>query len=194
MPKKWHQKFDDVLLSKGFVWNQYDKFVYSKFHATGLGVILCLYIDDILIFSTNQDQVDYTKRLFSSKFLINDIGEANVILGIRSNRRTKGLLWHNHIILRKFSISLTLLIVLRCVPLLILLWNWCVILASPFHNWNTLRRLGAWCMLWQAPYLIFPMSWGDWVDILVILLLNIGIQFEEYLSILKALLITIWVT
>ncbi|KAD3337350.1 hypothetical protein E3N88_32870 [Mikania micrantha] len=34
-PKKWHQKFDEVVLSTGFVLNQADKRVYSKFDYFG---------------------------------------------------------------------------------------------------------------------------------------------------------------
>ena len=39
-PKQWHQKFDDVVLSNGFSLNQADKCVYSKFDASGKGVII----------------------------------------------------------------------------------------------------------------------------------------------------------
>ncbi|GJZ55553.1 zinc finger, CCHC-type containing protein [Tanacetum coccineum] len=79
-PKQWHQKFDDVVLSSGFVLNQYDKCVYSKFDGSGKGVIICLYVDDMLIFGTDQNQVDKTKKFVSSKFFIKDMGEADVIL------------------------------------------------------------------------------------------------------------------
>ena len=67
-PKQWHQKFDEVILSSGFKLNQSDKCVYSRFDSSGSGVIICLYVDDMLIFSTDQLQVDETKSLLSSKF------------------------------------------------------------------------------------------------------------------------------
>ncbi|GKE17039.1 zinc finger, CCHC-type containing protein, partial [Tanacetum coccineum] len=79
--KQWHQKFDEVLLSSAFLLNQYDKCVYIKFDGSGKGVIICLYVDDMLIFGTNQNQVDKTKKFLSSKFLMKDMGEAGVILG-----------------------------------------------------------------------------------------------------------------
>nr|GEY37493.1 zinc finger, CCHC-type [Tanacetum cinerariifolium] len=34
-PKQWHQKFDEVVLSNGYLLNQADKCVYSKFDKTG---------------------------------------------------------------------------------------------------------------------------------------------------------------
>ncbi|GJW27908.1 zinc finger, CCHC-type containing protein [Tanacetum coccineum] len=79
-PKQWHQKFDDVVLSSGFHLNQSDKCVYSKFDSSTKGVIICLYVDDMLIFGTDQNQVDKTKKFLSSRFSMKDIGEADVIL------------------------------------------------------------------------------------------------------------------
>ncbi|GJX25762.1 zinc finger, CCHC-type containing protein [Tanacetum coccineum] len=79
-PKQWHQKFDDVVLSNGFSLNQANKCMYSKFDASGKGVIICLYADDMLIFGTDQDQVNKTKEFLSSNFDMKDLGEAEVIL------------------------------------------------------------------------------------------------------------------
>ncbi|GKC49504.1 zinc finger, CCHC-type containing protein [Tanacetum coccineum] len=52
-PKQWHQKFDEVVLSNGYLLNQADK---------------C---------------VDLTKEFLSSRFSMKDMWEADVILGIR---------------------------------------------------------------------------------------------------------------
>lgn len=90
-PKQWHQKFDEVVLSSGFVINQADKCLYSKFDTHGKGVIICLYVDDMLIFGTDQDQVDETKAFLSSKFDMKDMGEADVILGIKIKRGNNGI-------------------------------------------------------------------------------------------------------
>nr|GEY40298.1 zinc finger, CCHC-type [Tanacetum cinerariifolium] len=68
-PKQWHQKFDEVVLSSGFLLNQSDKCVYSKFDSSGKGVIICLYVDDMLIFGTDQNQVDKTIKFFVIKVL-----------------------------------------------------------------------------------------------------------------------------
>ncbi|GKC12591.1 zinc finger, CCHC-type containing protein, partial [Tanacetum coccineum] len=80
VPKKWHQKFDTVVLSNGYLLNQAEKYVYRKFYESGKGVIICLYIDDMLIFGTDQVQVDLTKEFLSLKFSIKDMEEADVIL------------------------------------------------------------------------------------------------------------------
>nr|GEY25832.1 zinc finger, CCHC-type [Tanacetum cinerariifolium] len=79
-PKQWHQKFDKVGLSSGYLLNQADNCVYSKFDESGKGVIICLYVDDMLIFGTDQVQVDLTKEFLSSRFSMKDMEEADVIL------------------------------------------------------------------------------------------------------------------
>ncbi|GKA43897.1 zinc finger, CCHC-type containing protein [Tanacetum coccineum] len=106
-PKQWHQKFDEVVLSSGFHLNQSDKCVYSKFDNFGKGVIICLYVDDMLIFGTDQNQVDKTKKFLSSRFSMKDMGEADIILGIKIKRENKGIvITQSHYIekiLKKFN-------------------------------------------------------------------------------------------
>ncbi|GKC82739.1 zinc finger, CCHC-type containing protein [Tanacetum coccineum] len=106
-PKQWHQKFDEVVLFSGFHLNQSDKCVYSKFDNSGKGVIICLYVDDMLIFRTNQNQVDKTKKFLSSKFSMKDMGEADVILGIKIKCENKGIVitksYYIEKILKKFN-------------------------------------------------------------------------------------------
>ena len=88
-PKQWHQRFDEFVLSNGFQLNQSDKCLYSKFDESGNGVIICLYVDDMLIFGTDLRQVELTKSFLSSNFAMKDMGEADVILGIRIKREDK---------------------------------------------------------------------------------------------------------
>ena len=106
-PKQWHQRFDEFVLSNGFQLNQSDKCLYSKFDESGNGVIICLYVDDMLIFGTDLRQVELTKSFLSSNFAMKDMGEADVILGIRIKRENKGLsLTQSHYIgkvLKKFN-------------------------------------------------------------------------------------------
>ncbi|GJW87162.1 zinc finger, CCHC-type containing protein [Tanacetum coccineum] len=73
-PTQWHQKFDEVVLSSGYLLNQVDKCVYSKFDEFGKGVIICLYVDDMLIFGTDQAQVNLINEFLSSRFSMKDMG------------------------------------------------------------------------------------------------------------------------
>jgi len=91
VPKQWHEKLDNVLLCDGFSPNDADKCVYSKYK-NGECVIICLYVDDMLIFGKCIDIVSRTKLFLGSKFEIKDIGEANVILGVRIIRKGDNIL------------------------------------------------------------------------------------------------------
>src|SRR3954462_5223237 len=81
-PKQWHEKFDKTLTAAGFVVNEADKCVYYR-HGGGEGVILCLYVDDILIFGTNLNAIKEVKDFLSRSFEMKDLGVADVILNIK---------------------------------------------------------------------------------------------------------------
>jgi len=69
-------------VQNGFVANLSDSCVYSKRIGSNC-VLICLYVNDMLILGTNLLVVNETKKLLSSIFEIKDMGEANVILRIR---------------------------------------------------------------------------------------------------------------
>ncbi|KAK1608175.1 hypothetical protein QYE76_031848 [Lolium multiflorum] len=81
-PKQWHEKFERTLTAEGFVVNEADKCVYYR-HGGGEGVILCLYVDDILIFGTNLTVIKEVKEFLSRYFEMKDLGVADVILNIK---------------------------------------------------------------------------------------------------------------
>ena len=88
-PKQWHEKFDKTLTSAGFAMNEVDKCVYYRYGG-GDGVILCLYVDDILIFGNNINVIEEVKDFLSSNFKMKDLGEANVILNVKLLREGNG--------------------------------------------------------------------------------------------------------
>ena len=66
-PKQWHEKLDRTLTSAGFVVNEADKCMYYRYGG-GERVILCLYVDDILIFGSNLKVIEEVKEFLSKKF------------------------------------------------------------------------------------------------------------------------------
>ncbi|GJZ77818.1 retrovirus-related pol polyprotein from transposon TNT 1-94 [Tanacetum coccineum] len=54
-------------------------------------VILCLYVDDMLIVGSNDKMIGYTKDMLKSKFDMKDMGLADVILRIKIIRTQNGL-------------------------------------------------------------------------------------------------------
>ncbi|GKA26863.1 retrovirus-related pol polyprotein from transposon TNT 1-94 [Tanacetum coccineum] len=71
-PKQWHEKFDNTLLSNGFQINECDKCVYVKQYKNAF-VIICLYVDDMLIMGTNMDVINQTKKMLHSSFDMKDM-------------------------------------------------------------------------------------------------------------------------
>ena len=89
-PKQWHQKFDHTMLESGFKINECEKCVYVKDTSAGY-MILCLYVDDMLIVGSNDKMIKSTKDMLKSKFDMKDMGLADVILGIKIIRTQNGL-------------------------------------------------------------------------------------------------------
>ncbi|KAK1661489.1 hypothetical protein QYE76_049648 [Lolium multiflorum] len=80
----------DGFVVKGFVVNDADKCVYYR-HGGGEGVILCLYVDDILIFGTSMKVIHEVKSFLSKCFDMKDLGEADVILNIKLIKNENGI-------------------------------------------------------------------------------------------------------
>lgn len=88
-PKQWHEKFDSTILFNGFKHNSADKFIYSKF-TQDYGVIVCLYVDDLLIFGTNITGIVETKIYPTANFKMKDLQEVDTILGIKVKKHSDG--------------------------------------------------------------------------------------------------------
>lgn len=105
-PKQWHEKFDKVLMFNGYRINECDKCVYVKNTTHGY-VIICLYLDDMLIFGSNIDIIKPTKKMLNKEFEMKDLRVADVILGMKVSRSYEGyVLSHSHyikLVLEKFD-------------------------------------------------------------------------------------------
>ena len=77
-----HEKFDRTLMYVGFVVNEADKCVYYRYGGAE-GVILCLYVGDMLIFDTSLNVIKEVKDFLSQSFEIKDLSEVDVILNIK---------------------------------------------------------------------------------------------------------------
>ena len=82
------------------------------FFIQGVGfdsVVLTLYVDDLLIFSSTIEQIDETKRFLAQTFEIKDMGCVDTILGIKVIKKDSSIiLSQSHYvdqILHKFNFS-----------------------------------------------------------------------------------------
>lgn len=69
------------MLVNGYKANENEKFIYYKSidHAH---VIICLYVDDFLIFAFNMNIINAIKLLLKNNFDMKDLSESNIILGM----------------------------------------------------------------------------------------------------------------
>jgi hypothetical protein len=73
--------FDEATRKFGFKENMEDNCIYAKFKNEKF-VFLVLYVDDILLASSDVHLLLETKRFLSSHFDMKDLGEACYVLGI----------------------------------------------------------------------------------------------------------------
>ena len=82
MPKQRHEKFDNVVLFSGFRLNECDKRVYVNDTDEGY-VILCLYVDVMIIVGSNDKVIWSTNNMLNSKFDMKNMGLVDVILCVK---------------------------------------------------------------------------------------------------------------
>jgi hypothetical protein len=90
--RQWYLiKFDEVVKKFGFVENQVDNFIYVKIKVT-MFIIRILYVDDIMLATSDKNLLFKTKGFLSSNFDMKDLGDGTYVLGIEIHRdRTKGV-------------------------------------------------------------------------------------------------------
>ena len=85
-------KFDEIISSMGFVENKVDQCIYLKVSGSHF-IILVLYMDDILLASSDINLLHETKSMLSKSFDMKDLGDASYVLGIEIHRdRSRHLL------------------------------------------------------------------------------------------------------
>jgi len=86
--RQWYLKFNNRIKSFGFKENVEDNCIYAKFKS-GKYIFLILYVDDILLASSDVSLLLETKKFLSSNFDMKDLGEASYVLGIEIHRDRK---------------------------------------------------------------------------------------------------------
>ena len=90
--RQWYLKFNDTITSFGFTENTVDRCIYLKVSGSKF-IFLILYVDDILLASSDLGLLHDTKKFLSKNFEMKDMGEATYVIGIEIFRdRSRGLL------------------------------------------------------------------------------------------------------
>ncbi|CAM8908670.1 unnamed protein product [Rhodiola kirilowii] len=88
-PRQWNIKFNECMLSLGFIRSKFDTCLYLKRPKSGMCLYLLLYVDDILIMSNAESEIEKIKKELSRNFDMKDLGNAKKILGINIIRDRK---------------------------------------------------------------------------------------------------------
>lgn len=83
--QQWYIKFYNVIVSYGFIKNIVDQYIYIKFSRRKY-VFLLLYIDVIVLTSSDFGLLHETKQFLSQNFDTKDLSKASYIIGIEIHR------------------------------------------------------------------------------------------------------------
>eukprot|EP00253_Pinus_taeda_P031028 PITA_31028 len=93
-PRAWYAKMDSFLLESGFSRCYPDNTVYTKKVGNSL-IILVLYVDDLILTSSDPNLLNHVKSNLKKKFEMTDLGHLHYFLGLQvlqSNAKAAPLL------------------------------------------------------------------------------------------------------
>jgi len=88
-PRQWYLKFDSFMAEQGYSRCNSDHCVYFKRLDNDSYIILCLYVDDMLVVGSNIDHIRELKHQLAQSFDMKDLGAAKQILGMKICRDRK---------------------------------------------------------------------------------------------------------
>jgi len=89
-PKAWNKRINKFLEGIGFLKCISEHEVYVK-RTEGSRIIICLYVDDILITGSNEECIESFKAELMKEFEMNDLGKLSYFLGIEFTQTTSGV-------------------------------------------------------------------------------------------------------
>ncbi|RVW55183.1 Retrovirus-related Pol polyprotein from transposon RE1 [Vitis vinifera] len=88
--RQWFSKFSSVLVSTGFKQSASDNSLFVKINGNSF-IALLVYVDDIVIASNDQENVDELKKFLNGYFKLKDLGNLKYFLGLEVGRSSKGI-------------------------------------------------------------------------------------------------------
>ncbi|KAE8696421.1 GDSL esterase/lipase APG [Hibiscus syriacus] len=92
-PRQWYKRFDSFMRRQKYTRSKYDHCVYLQKLKDGSFIYILLCVDDMLIASKSQKEIDKLNAQLNQEFEMKDLGEAKKILGMEISRdRQRGKL------------------------------------------------------------------------------------------------------
>jgi hypothetical protein len=108
-PRAWNKRIDKFLSETGFIRCMTEHGVYVKKDSVKGIIVLCLYVDDLLITGNNEAHINEFKLALNKEFEMTDLGHMSYFLGIEFLKTDKGILMHQSRyaseILKKFEMD-----------------------------------------------------------------------------------------
>ncbi|GAU43218.1 hypothetical protein TSUD_301050 [Trifolium subterraneum] len=101
-PRSWNKRIDKFLSDIGFNKCVTEHGVYVKNCVEKGTIILCLYVDDLLITGSNEAHIREFKVDMMREFEMTDLGHISYFLGIEFQRTSEGLILHQ----KKYAIEI----------------------------------------------------------------------------------------
>jgi hypothetical protein len=93
-PRAWNKRNDQFLTKIGFKKCAVEFGIYVLSSENGGMMIICLYVDDLLITGSKASEIEVIKGKLKSEFEITDLGELSFFLGMEFLKANSGIVLH----------------------------------------------------------------------------------------------------
>ena len=90
-PRAWNKRINSFLTDSGFKKCIVEHGAYVKFLKNDEALLLCLYVDDLVITGSNMREIENLK---TRQFEMTDPGELSYFLGIEFMKTSRGIIMH----------------------------------------------------------------------------------------------------
>ncbi|KAK2378599.1 hypothetical protein QL285_066488 [Trifolium repens] len=109
-PRAWNKRIGGFLTQVGFQKSVVEYGVYVKHNSNPTNVlIICLYVDDLLVTGSDSSDIAAFKRMMHSEFEMTDMGKLNYFLGLQFEETTAGTLLHQKKYMKELLVRFNML-------------------------------------------------------------------------------------
>jgi len=106
-PRAWNKRIDGFLVQQEFMKCKSEYGVYVKKGIEGNHLLICLYVDDLIVIGSDVNKIETFKTQMMNEFEMSDLGNLTYFLGMEFTEVAEGLVMHQKKyafdILKRFS-------------------------------------------------------------------------------------------
>ncbi|CAH9095255.1 unnamed protein product [Cuscuta epithymum] len=89
-PRAWYSKIDSFFIAGGFTRSDNEPTLYIKKQGMDQFIVVCLYVDDIVYFSSSESMLADFKNSMKQRFEMTDLGVLQYFLGLEVKQKKEG--------------------------------------------------------------------------------------------------------